>query len=250
MPLTIGCVVALRIIRYVRAFGIKGVPFYLKSKSTRGHYFLRPPGLEFPVRLRAGVTDRRTFDQVFVSRQYDVAFPGTPRTIVDAGANIGLASVWFASRWPDARILAIEPEARNFELLRGNTNAIGRITAIRGALWSRSGTVAITNPSAPAASFRVGESAEARYAVPAYCMSDLIRIRGISQIDILKMDIEGAEREVFGSPDVSDWLQHVRMLIVELHERYSPGCSAEFERAVAAFISKRWKSGENEVALL
>ena len=61
-------------------------------------------------------------------------------------------------------------------------------------------------------------------------------------IDLLKIDIEGAEREVF--EDTSAWIGRVRSLIVELHEHFKPGCERSF-RAGSAGFDREWIRGEN-----
>ena len=65
---------------------------------------------------------------------------------------------------------------------------------------------------------------------------------GIDTIDLLKMDIEGAEREVLGYS--KGWVERVGVLIIELHERINPGAKQNYLRATRAFDFE-WKQGEN-----
>ena len=68
-------------------------------------------------------------------------------------------------------------------------------------------------------------------------ISDFMRHRGLDRIDVLKMDVEGGEKEIFEHPE--GWLDRVDLLVVELHDRICPGCTAAFERAVRDFPHRR-----------
>src|SRR5258708_16952317 len=67
-----------------------------------------------------GGSDAFIFSEVFSHRYYDFALPFTPETILDLGANAGFTSIFFARKYPDARIIAVEPIASNLEILRRN----------------------------------------------------------------------------------------------------------------------------------
>ncbi|RYG31009.1 MAG: FkbM family methyltransferase, partial [Chitinophagaceae bacterium] len=83
-------------------------------------------------------SDLAIFEQVFLRGDYDISFPFTPRTIVDAGANIGLFSVLMKSRFPESTIIAIEPDQLNFELLEKNISSYNGINAIRAGFMASS----------------------------------------------------------------------------------------------------------------
>src|SRR5687768_15197616 len=82
---------------------------------------VRAAGLAHPVHLRPGTSDVWILDQVVTKREYAVDGIAPARAIVDAGANIGLATAFFATEHPTATILAIEPEAANHALLVQNS---------------------------------------------------------------------------------------------------------------------------------
>ena len=67
-------------------------------------------------------------------------------------------------------------------------------------------------------------------------------MRKVGYIDILKIDIEGAEKEVFS--DTSAWIEKVDSIIIELHERMKPGCISSFYAGSRGF-NKEWRQGEN-----
>ena len=75
--------------------------------------------------------------QVFLDNEYDFRAVERPQVIVDAGANIGLASILFANRYPQAKILAIEPEHDNFNLLADNVRSYDNIVPLQAALGAR-----------------------------------------------------------------------------------------------------------------
>ena len=128
--------------------------------------------------------------------------------IIDAGAHIGLASVWFAERYPDAVIVAVEPEADNFEVLLANTAAYPNVRAVQAALWTSDGTVDLLDPGIGTWGFRVGDVANAgSHAVRAVTVRGLMAEFGLDQVDLLKLDVEGAEIELFS--DCSGWIDSV-----------------------------------------
>lgn len=195
-------------------------------------------------RIRTADADAHAFWQVFIAGDYDLPIPFEPSVIVDAGAHVGCSAVYFARRFTEARIVAIEPAAENVALLRSNVAGIARISVIHGALWSEAGQLSIANPHAPSWSFRMTRAAAGTAGIAAITMPALIAEFGV--IDILKLDIEGAEGELFQGSTA--WLDHVRMIILELHERYAPGCTALVHSAMRAhgFVQRSGR-GENVV---
>jgi hypothetical protein len=95
------------------------------------------PNIRGLVGVRPQTTDEPTFAHVFLNREYDIELPLVPRLIVDAGANVGYASIWFANRFPDAMIIAIEPSPANFHLLRENTADYTNVSLLQAGVWSR-----------------------------------------------------------------------------------------------------------------
>ena len=103
------------------------VPFGQKT----GHLFLRP-----------GTADQKLYDQIFVENEYDLDL-ADPSFIVDAGAYIGLSSIYFACKYPNATVVAIEPEESNFSVLLKNTKKYPKIKPERAGLWSRTSLLVI-----------------------------------------------------------------------------------------------------------
>jgi hypothetical protein len=82
-------------------------------------------------------------------------------------------------------------------------------------------------------------------AIAAISIPDLLLEAGTDSIDLLKLDIEGAEKELFENHACSGWLARTRAVIVELHDRFKPGCTAAVERAVGGQSFRRSQVGEN-----
>ena len=86
--------------------------------------------------IRMGTSDFKCLEKVFISEEYKNPFPIKPRVIVDAGANIGMTSLYFAHEYPGAKIIAIEPEPQTSRCLKRNTRNISSISLLNGALWN------------------------------------------------------------------------------------------------------------------
>ena len=156
---------------------------------------------------------------------------GTPRLIVDVGANIGDEVFRFRYFHPAARIIAIEPALRNYRLLRKNFESDPNTTLIHGALWWESCQL---NLSSPDAASHEGYSLahpdmpslthDYSEAVRGYTMQEILDENNLSNagIDIFKIDIEGAEKFVFCHGD-RDWLLRVNVIIMEMPDNDAPG---------------------------
>lgn len=224
--------------RYIADFGFwRGASLALRDSRGRGRTItLELPEVPSPVVVRLGTSDLETLSRILVRQEYDVGSPTTPQTIVDAGANIGLASIWYASRYPDAKIVALEPEEGNFEILERNVSAYRNIVPLRRALWCQSGTIALVDPGKSDYSYRVRDvspAAPQRETVPATTLSELMDEMGIEKVDLLKVDVEGAEKEIFET--AGGWIDRVGAIVIELHDRFRDGCSRAFYNATTGF---------------
>ena len=242
----------LRKIRmYLKVAGLPGILAAAKAGATRSvvKVTLERRDLKHPIQLRIPSSDVPTYRQVFIDGEYAFHAQKTPEVIVDAGANIGLASVYFANKYPDAKIIAIEPEQSNFDLLKENTSPYPNIIPIQAALWNKNGEINLVDPGLGKWGFMTGEktsSGESRdnvcHAVKAITVDRIIADYGLERVNILKVDIEGAEKEVFS--DTSAWIDSVDSIIVELHERMKPGCNRSFYLGSGGF-DHEWGQGEN-----
>ncbi len=196
--------------------------------------------------LRGGTSDSSVYLQVVLDdiyRDFRASLPpSSVDVVVDAGAHVGCASVMFHRSFPSARIIAIEPNRENFQLLSKNVGHRKNITCLNAALWSSDGHLSITNDSKCSTwgftTSPIGESTGTHnQVVQARSLSSLMSEYRVEKIDLLKLDIEGAERQVFGE-GVEEWLPKVRSVVVEVHERMYPGCAEIVSSALQGFTGK------------
>lgn len=236
---------------YHQLFGRRGLLVSARRALSRGitEVEVFAPGIRHPLRLRLRTSDISTFKQVFLDQEYALDLSRQPENIIDAGANIGLTSIYLAGRYPEARILSIEPEQSNFSLLEKNTKPYPNVVPIRAAVWKENSTIDLVDPGLGHWAFQT-QGPEDRVqgnklsAVRGVTVDALMRDHGIDYVDILKMDIEGSEKEVFEG--ATQWVEKVGVLIVELHDRFRPGCSRSFYNATNCF-DREWIQGGSVV---
>lgn len=223
------------VITWIRLYGFKNGTALARSlaKTHGGYYKVQSPLFKAPIWLRDNFSDKAIFHQVFSQRQYYIdALPAIKaERIIDAGANIGLASIFFSNMFPSAEIIAIEPQTDNFDLLKKNLEPYDKVECVHAALWYQQEKITIKNPDSLAASYMV--QADQTSTIDGITIQSLLEDRKWEKVDILKMDIEGAEKEIFSAP--TDWLKQVRLLIIELHDNYNPGATKAFFKAIEAY---------------
>jgi FkbM family methyltransferase len=181
-------------------------------------------GLVRPVSLRQDSGDLFIFHEVFAMDAYriedDVIDPQTVSTIIDCGANIGITALYFAGRYPNARIFSIEPDPSNFAVLKRNAASEPRITPINAAVVGRNTGPVFLSQDRPAwgNSITQGADGASGIEVPAITIDELCAQYSIEHVDLLKVDIEGAEEPMFAEPH---FLPKVGFIVIELHGDYT-----------------------------
>ncbi len=240
--------------RNARAIGFWGALQWTICRARRRWGFfpprsirVRPRGFRSPLEMRGNdSSDADVFDQIFLGEEYSPLLGGQPSVIFDLGANIGLSSAWFLNRFPRATVLAVEPDPDNFALCRENLAMFGaRAQILLGAAWSKR-----TGLSLSRGSFRDGKEwasqvvertvSDARVEVDAWDIPSLLSQVGTNVIDLLKVDIEKGELELFLS-GCETWIPFVRAICIELHGK---DCEELFFRALRNFDSTLIQSGE------
>lgn len=204
------------------------------------------PGTLQEVFLRPGTSDKDLFRVLIGQDEYGyIEFLQEPHVIIDAGANIGLSAVYFAQKYPHAKIYAIEPETENFAMLKRNTASNPNITPVFGALMAKSGCVEVIDSGTGVLGYQVRycEGADGQNTVPCLTIEDICRKYGLHEIDLLKIDIEGAEKDIFSHP--CPWLCQVKAIVIELHERITMGCNRAVFNAMDPYFPLEWIGGEN-----
>lgn len=218
--------------------------------------------------LRPGTSDFPTFFKVFlqegyrlshlaqwkgIQAEYDrlVVAKKVP-LILDCGANIGLSALYFRTLFPEAALVAVEPETGNFELAGRNLQD-ERVLLLKGAVADRDGWVRIQDPKLGTDAFRVRKASQrSPGAIKAYSIPRLLQIGrkfGPTVPFLIKIDIEGFERELFASN--TGWVASFKVLAIELHDRCFPGTanSSNFLKVIAKADRDLVQLGENMLSI-
>jgi FkbM family methyltransferase len=222
------------------ALHLKFQQFRVRLSGSCEPFVLRSVHSTYPLWCRPGTSDANVFYQIFILREYscldDVS---EPAFAIDCGANVGYSSAYLLSRFKDLRIVAIEPDPGNAEMLERNLRPFGnRASIVRSAVWSHP-TGLLIDRSADGGEWavRVRECyAEEQPCILATTVAALLEASGASSISILKMDVEGAEAVIFRDADL-DWLDRTDNIVIELHgeESRQTFASAMSERPFTVF---------------
>lgn len=225
------------------------VSFLLKVKGSEKIKF---ENYAHPIYLRPKTSDVPTFHQIFTFKDYDIHFGFKPKTILDAGANVGFASVFFAHKYPDAQIVCVEPEKSNFDVLSKNIQPYKQVVPLRKAIANTSGqTLHVVDNGAGNWMFTTLSKDDAMGkniidTIETISIADIMRTQNWDRIDLLKLDIEGAEKELF-EKDYDVWLPKTKCLIIELHDGLKMGSSKNFFAAISKYDFNYRQRGENLV---
>ena len=194
------------------------------------------PGIPYPIKLRNNHSDMEIFREVLIDKVYYVSLDFNPRFILDCGANIGLSSIYFKKLFPDSFIVAVEPDSMNYALAEHNLSYYyPSISCIRAAVWHTNARVMIHNPEGASWGFMVREcNTNDKNGIDTVTLSEILKRYDRESIDILKMDIEGAESELF-SENFEAWLPKCKVILIELHDDIKEGCSRSFFNALSNY---------------
>ena len=210
--------------------GLRGVfSLYANLLCGSPKLVLRVSGSKHPLCVRLRTSDAEVYREVLQGGEYDFPIPFSPRSIIDVGANCGITSIYYANRYPEATIWALEPETSNYEALVRNTRAHPNVIPIQAALWKADGQVEIFSKYPRFSNWdKYGFRARQGTGCPDFNLTTFMRRIGIEMVDILKIDIEAGEKEIF---ETCDWMHRVRLLAIELHDRDTPGCTEAVDAA-------------------
>jgi FkbM family methyltransferase len=218
--------------------------WYARKSSGETRIYLN--SIERHIAVRNGTTDVSCLEKVFIYGEYESPFKLAPRLIVDAGANVGMATLYYSYQYPDAKIVAIEPELSNFKLLQRNCVGLSNVILIQGALWPKNCGLEIENLAVDAWMFRVSEGLSGPHgqSVMAITIQDILKLSHSDRIDLLKLDIEGAEFQLF-SEGAEQWIDQIGSIAIELHDRIEPGCAQAFYSVLTGRKFRQEIKGEN-----
>lgn len=208
------------------------------------------------LRLRQKSTDIETFQQIFLHGSYQTRYLArradidawyqsrAKPLILDLGANVGLSALYFAKNWPRATVIGVEPDAENYALFVTNVSCHKNVIPIRGAIASEPGYARIVNPKASEWAYRT-EVTASNTDLPAVSVPELLDRSGDCDPFLCKIDIEGAEDELFSSN--TEWVTRFPVIMIELHDWMLPqsGSSTNFLRTIVNMERDFVLNGEN-----
>lgn len=179
--------------------------------------------------LRKNSSDLDVFEQIFLHKEYEPLVLMAKdnhiqvKQIIDAGANIGLASLYFLNAFPSAKIVAIEPDIDNYNMLLQNTQEDKhRITCLQKAIWNTNQPLELHSDfrdgRAWSKSVRKSEI-QKKSTIQGISITELLNDQSLTAVDIFKMDIEGAEEVVFSKNENASFLEHIKILGLEIHNQ-------------------------------
>ena len=187
-----------------------------------------------PIQLRHLTSDIDVYHQVFVQRQYRQPSPvhasaldlryrsllaaGKQPVILDCGANIGLSSIWLADAFPQAMVIAIEPEPANFALLKENVREISQIVPVNAGVSNASGKLSLHD--APGGAWAWQTEQNPLGTIDAITIDEALAMAPDGEPLVVKIDIEGHEQALFSS-NIS-WISRAPLIIVEFHDPQMP----------------------------
>lgn len=161
------------------------------------------------------------YREIFLKGGYYFKSDVNDPVIIDCGANIGFAVIFFKWIYPNSTIYAFEPDKKAFNLLKNNilTNNLDKIHIFNLALWEKKQKLPFyvnnQKPESLSMSFEKNNLNQDRIVVSSSPLSKYI----LRKIDFLKMDIEGAESKVINELIKSKKINKVKQMVIEYHHK-------------------------------
>lgn len=184
--------------------------------------------------LRRMTTDYNIYGQIFRFEEYKPLVDIVNRLkqkeiryIIDAGANVGCSTIYFKQMFPEAKIVAIEPQSGNFDVLCKNielNNMQQEVFAAKAGLWKDNSNLEITTDFRDGREYAfflktIHDSHTRHETVSGITITDVIEKYNFPYIDILKIDIEGSEKYLFENEEIArKTLGKVNFLALEIHD--------------------------------
>jgi FkbM family methyltransferase len=178
------------------------------------------------IHYRRNRGDIQGIREVWLDRVYSLPFNQRPEVVVDLGANIGLTSLFLCERYAPRRVVLVEPDPANAEVLRANVGQLrSQVDIIVAAVGHQDGTVCF----AESEESNLGRVSDCGRSVRCISMPTLMKEVGLTHIDLLKIDIEGSEGLLLSKS--SDWLEQVGSIMVEFHQNVDEPALIELLRS-------------------
>jgi FkbM family methyltransferase len=207
--------------------------------DKRSTITLNLTGMKHPITLRCIRADMQSFINTFIDPYLDKKpYLNKADFVIDGGANIGLTAALFASWWPDATIVSIEPDKENFDLTLKNVEGYKNVHVIHAGLWNKNAKLKIE--AGQEDGFVVKEIAPGDSTVQPENVSEGISINSLcekfnkTKIDFLKLNVEGSEKELFEEA-YQLWLPNTNAMLIELHDGKNAGCSKSVFKTIVDY---------------
>lgn len=226
------------------------------GRLNRIQYAVNGRQLDFVVRRES--SDMAVVEQIIFGEEYKVVIDIARQhglqlsTIMDAGSNIGLTTLYLKAFFPQSTVICIEPSEGTHKILEENIriNQLAGVTAEKRGLWSKSCFLKGRKfRDDKEWSFSLEESTEdSPGAVQAVTIGELMNKYRLDSIDFLKIDVEGAEKNIFlDEPAIGDWLRRVRLIAIEIHDEVH--CREQIESLLISYQFKLHHSGELTIGI-
>ncbi|RAJ13168.1 FkbM family methyltransferase [Olleya aquimaris] len=202
---------------------LEAVKLFKTLKNEKEEVYL--PKKKRTLYFRKDTKDFETFEEVFVSKIYDVFLTFEPKTIIDAGANTGFASLFFKIKYPNANIVALEINKDNATMIAKNLKGFDNVDILERGLFSEYAYFKVENPYNATNSFVIKKvDKNDDFDIESITIDQILELKQWDTIDILKIDIEGSEKELFET-NYQSWLPKVKVIYIETHDRMIPKCA-------------------------
>ncbi len=152
--------------------------------------------------------------EIFIDEIYKIRFDRPNPYILDCGANIGLSILYMKQLYPNARILAFEPDDSNFKLLKSNTEDLKDVSVVKKAVWKENTTISFASTGTLSSKIVHDNANDQLKSMEGIRLKDYLN----EPVDLLKLDIEGAEYEVI--KDCKEKLSSIKNLFIEYHGKF------------------------------
>lgn len=193
----------------------------------------------------ADFSELEVLREIFLEGEYELPSLSNPVVIVDLGSNVGLSVLYFHARYPQAQIVAVEPDPDSFGRLRANTAPVPGIRTLNVAVGGFDGRRKFFPSRQAWTSSLFPSDGRAPIEIECRSLDSILQELGIIEVGLLKIDVEGAEEETLRS---FGGLGHVGAVAGEIHLDRVQSDPAEvlgllggFELAVDRSLPDRWK---------
>ena len=183
----------------------KNIAYSVKIKYKNKVFFFYP----------TDNSDLAVLEEIFYKNEYDFQLKTQPKIIFDLGGNVGLASIYFKLHFPNSKIYCFEPDPITFKKLSDNIKQFKDIEVFNLAISNKTGKLNFYScPDSSMSSSILSRDSSVAIEVEGSTLDDFIKKEGITNIDLIKFDVEGVEMEIFKS---FKNLSAVSNLIGEVH---------------------------------